>query len=324
METVLVTAPPKGSAPLYREILAGKCELLFLTELTGDDRRHAFESASILVCGHVRNELLSEEAAQLKQVRFIQLLHAGTDHIPFSMLPQVPIACSRGKGATEMSEHIAALALACSRRLVREDRNMRAGQFNTYADGPRKLNGGICAIMGFGGTGRAAARIFKGMGMSIHAINRTGITDQDVDFIGTSKDLEPVMRRADVIIITMALTSATKGLIGPDELAWTKKDAILVNVSRAEIIDEAALYRHLVANPDFSAGLDVWWIEPFRHGEFRTNYPFLELDNVVASPHNSAQAYNSDLGLAHTLLNVQAVLAGDAPRMLVQDDEKFL
>lgn len=324
METVLVTAPPRPSAAIYHEALGRKCQLLFLTELTGEERRRALETADILVCGHVRNELSAEEAALLGRVRFIQLLHAGADHIPFSLLPKVPISCSRGKGAAEMSEHIAALALACSRRIPVEDRNMRVGQFNMFAEGPRVLGGGICAILGFGGVGQAAARIFRGMGMSIHAINRSGKTDHDVDFIGTMSDLEATLRSADVIVVTMALTSLTAGLIGSRELAWTKKDAILVNVSRAEIIDEESLYRHLAANPRFSAGLDVWWIEPFRHGEFRTNYPFLELDNVVASPHNSAQAYNSDLGLSSSLLNVRAVLDGDSPRMLVHDDEKFL
>jgi phosphoglycerate dehydrogenase-like enzyme len=324
METVLVTAPPRTSAAIYRDALARKCNLLFLTELAGQERQCALETADILICGHVRNELLVEDAALLGRVRFVQLLHAGVDHIPFSILPKVPISCSRGKGAVEMSEHIAALTLACSRRVLMEDRNMRAGQFNTYADGPRVLSGGICAILGFGGVGQAAAIIFRGMGMSIHAINRSGKTDDDVDFIGTVSNLEATLRSADVIVITMALTSATAGLIGARELAWAKKDAILVNVSRAEIIDEASLYRHLLENPRFSAGLDAWWIEPFRHGEFRTNYPFLELDNVVASPHNSAQANNSDLGLSQTLVNVRAVLDGDSPRMLVHDDEKFL
>ena len=324
LENVLVTAPPRPSASIYRDLLGDRCQLQFLTELDGAERSRARAAADILICGHVRNELTAGEAAQLRRVRFIQLLHSGADHIPFSMLPRVPIACSRGKSAVEMAEHVAALALACSRRIALEDRKMRAGQFDTYAAGPRVLAGGRCAILGFGGAGQAAAKIFRGLGMAIDAINRSGKTDQTVDFIGTVADLQQVLCRSDLIVITMALTSASAGLIGARELGWMKDDAILVNVSRADLIDESSLYERLRRQPRFSAGLDVWWIEPFRHGEFRTDHPFLELDNLVASPHNSAQAANSDLGLAQTLRHVSAVLAGQAPRMLVDEDEKFL
>jgi phosphoglycerate dehydrogenase-like enzyme len=160
--------------------------------------------------------------------------------------------------------------------------------------------------------------------MRIHAIDRPGMTSEEADFLGDLADLQRVLSAADLIVITLALTKATAGLIGARELAWTKKDAILVNVSRAEIVDEGALYGHLAANPRFSAGLDVWWIEPFRHGEFRTNYPLLDLPNLVGSPHNSGQASNSDLGLAESLENVRAVLAGQPPGMLVYEDEKLL
>jgi phosphoglycerate dehydrogenase-like enzyme len=325
VEAVLVTAPLRQSAAHYANALAGRCHLTFLTELEGVERDRALRSADIVIAGHVRQELTAGETARLENVRFIQLLHAGTDHIPFSILPKgIPIACTRGKGAAVMSEHVMALALACSRRVVVEDRAMRAGQFNMYAHGPRVLAGGTCAILGFGGVGHAVARLCRTMGMRIHAINRSGVTSEQVDFIGTVADLEVVLRQADLIAVTMALTAATAGLLGARELAWMKEDAILVNVSRAGIINEAALYRRLVECPNFSAGLDVWWIEPLQHGEFRTGYPLLELPNVVASPHNSAQAWNCDLGLAETLDNVIRVLDGQPPSMLVHDDEKLL
>lgn len=325
MENVLVTAPPRPSASHYADALAGRCHLTFLTGMEGAERDHALRSADIVIAGHVRNELTAGEAARLEKVRFIQLLHAGADHIPFSMLPKgIPIACTRGKGAAVMSEHAMALALTCSRRIAIEDRAMRAGQFNMYAHGPRMLAGGTCAILGFGGVGHAVARLCRAMGMRIHAINRSGVTDQQADFIGTVADLEAVLRQADLVFITMALTAATAGLLGAGELAWMKDDAILINVSRAEIVDEAALYRRLADCPNFSAGLDVWWIEPHQHGEFRTRYPLLELPNVVASPHNSAQAWNSDLGLTETLSNVIRVLDGQPPNMLVHDDERLL
>jgi glycerate dehydrogenase len=228
------------------------------------------------------------EAALLKNVGLIQLMSAGADHVPYAELPlHITISSNVGAYAEPMAEHVMAMTLALSKNLIREHRNLADGVFNQSKPN-RMLRGMVCGILGFGGIGKATAMLMRSFGMRINAVNRTGRTDEPLDFIGTLNDLRHILSSSDVVVVSLPLTNGTHGLIGKRELAWMKNDAVLINVARGAIIDEAALYEHLKENPDFKAGIDAWWIEPFTHGTFTTNYPFFTLPNVVGSPHNSA------------------------------------
>ena len=113
-------------------------------------------------------------------------------------------------------------------------------------------------------------------------------------------------------------------MIGKRELSLMKEDAILINLARGEITDEEALYEHLKLKPRFTACLDAWWIEPVRHGEFRINRPFLQLPNVIGSPHNSASVADaSDVGLRHALVNCRRALTEETPLHVVRPDERM-
>jgi phosphoglycerate dehydrogenase-like enzyme len=247
------------------------------------------------------------------------------DFIPLGELPEdVPVATNGGGYAESMAEHALAMALAAAKRLVLEHENLKRGQFNQFTRN-RMLAGRVCGIFGFGGIGAASARLMHGIGMRVHAINRRGRTDQRVDWIGTPERLNELLEAADVLLISVPLTRATSGLIGAAELRRMKDEAILVNLARGEIVQERALYDHLVTHPNFTACIDAWWVEPVRHGEFRIDQPFLDLPNVIASPHNSAQGEGAhDISLRRAIENCRRALTGEAPLHLIGIDERLM
>jgi len=162
------------------------------------------------------------------------------------------------------------------------------------------------------------------LGMRVQAINRRGETGEPVEWIGIQAELPRLLASSDVFVIAVPLTPSTERAIGAAELQAMKADAILVNVARGEIIDEAALYAHLLANPRFTACLDAWWVEPVRHGTFRVDHPFVELPNVIGSPHNSASTAGArDEALRRAAENCRRALTGDVPLHLITPEDRL-
>ena len=308
---------------IVADAFAGTAKAVHLVDFDDPGRQAALRDATVLLAWNTAKDLRPGEANLLRTARLIQFMTAGIDFIPLGELPSaVPVACNGGAYAEPMAEHALAMAFAAAKRLSIEHAALARGQFNQFAQN-RMLAGGVCGILGFGGVGAAVARLARGIGMRVHAINRSGRTEQTVDWIGTPDRLPDLLAAADVLVISAPLTRVTRGLIDADALARMKPDSILVNLARGEIIDEVALYAHLLAHPGFTACIDAWWVEPVRHGGFRTDYPFLDLPNVIGSPHNSGQAGSRDVGLHHALANCLRVFRGEVPLHLIEPDERI-
>jgi len=261
----------------------------------------------------------------LAGAKLVQFVPAGIDFIPLGDLPPgVPVASNAGAYSAPMAEHALAMALAAAKRLVPEHEALKRGEFN-QGKMNRSLAGLTAGILGFGGIGKATARLMRALGMRVHAVNRSARTDEAIDWIGGTTDLDALLAASDVLVVSVPLTRATEGMIGARELGLMKPDAILVNLARGEIIGEAALFPHLLAHPGFTACIDAWWIEPVRHGRFAMDHPFMDLPNVLGSPHNSASvAENGPEGLRLAAGNCLRALRGEPVRNLVTDADRYL
>jgi glycerate dehydrogenase len=323
---LLVTYPlTERSRAIIAEELGGAVEIVYLADLPQEQRADALRRAGAVLANDTSTELKPGESELLRHARLLQFTAAGIDWVPTRDLPpELPVAGNRGASAEPMAEHVVAMALAAAKRLFIEHDKLKAGEFNQRS--PNKmLRGGICGILGFGGVGVAAARLMRAFGMKIHAINTRGSSDEATDWIGTPERLDELLAAADVFVICTALTVKTEGMIGARELSLMQDDAILINVARGEIVDEAALYDHLTSHPRFFAGIDAWWIEPVRHRRFAMGHPFLDLPNVIGSPHNSAGGgVWRDVSLRRAVANCRRAVLGETPLNLIGPDERML
>jgi phosphoglycerate dehydrogenase-like enzyme len=309
---------------VIREVIGTAADILYLPDVAATARAEVLRRATFILAQNTAQELTPDELALIHQVRLLQFYTAGVDFIPLQALPaELPIAANRGASAEPMAEHALALTLAAVKRLFFEHRQLATGAFNQFTPN-RMLAGRVCGLFGFGGLGVATARLMRAMGMQIHAINRRGHSAEPTDWMGTPAQLDVLLRAADVLVIAAPLTRATLGRIGARELALMKDDAILVNLARGEIIEEGALFAHLQRHPAYTACLDAWWVEPVRHGAFRMQYPFLELPNVIGSPHNAASVGGwHQVALRRAAANCRRALTGEPPQGLIGPDERL-
>ena len=205
--TLAITFEPgKAGRALIAELLDGMATPVWLTELDDRARAEALGSATVILALNTGKELRPHEPALIGNVRLVQFITAGIDFIPLSQLPpHVPLATNGGAYADAMAEHALAMTLAAAKRLLIEHNALIAGAFNQFTHN-RTLRGMTCGILGFGGIGAATARLMRGLGMRIHAINRSGRTGEAlrevpreapgevVNWIGTQDDLATMLR----------------------------------------------------------------------------------------------------------------------------------
>jgi phosphoglycerate dehydrogenase-like enzyme len=305
----------------FVDALGTRSELVFLTELDEASREDALTRAKVLLVFGSAADMSSLDPA-LFGGKLVQTMIAGVDQFPFAQLPtDATIAHNGGAFAPQMAEHIVGMVLAVKKEFLWWHTAMQGGVWRQL-ERTREVKGDTCLIVGFGGIGKATADLLRPFGVRIEALNRSGKTDAAADFVGTLDDLPAALRRADIVVLSCGLNARTRGLIDKVALNHMKSDAILVNVARGAVIEQADLFGHLQATPSFSACLDTWWGEPYRDGKFVTDYPFVDLPNVLGSPHNSGITVRYFVDAArHAAANVQRFLdTGTAGRLVTAAD----
>lgn len=230
-------------------------------------------------------------------LRLIQAPGAGVDAFDVSALPPGCSLCNVYEHATPIAEYTIGALVALTTGMLRRDRSLRQGSWEGTGrrDGvPHdELFGSSLGLIGYGTIGREIAVRARAFGMRVRAVRSRAVADQHeplLEWIGGPERLGELLSSSDHVVVCCPLTNATRGLLNAERLSWLKPTAHLINVARAEVADEQALFDILQSRRIAGAALDVWYRYPAsgRDVLLPSTAPFHELDNVIMTPHLSA------------------------------------
>ena len=218
-----------------------------------------------------------------------------------------------------VADYSIGLIIATCRRMTEGEAYLRKGEWKgTFLKQMlgQDVHGATLGIFGFGRIGQAIARRARGFDMKIlyHSRNRAAAdAERESGAVYTGK--EALLRSADVVLLILPITPETQHFIGAKELALMKPTAVLVNMARGGIVDDAELIDALRKKTIWAAGLDVYENEP------KFDPGFLALKNVVLSPHIASASEPTRKAMAMTAAkNLAAALSGQTPPNLLNPD----
>ena len=309
-------------APLVLAKVTEKLDTTVLSDI-GDAQRliPALAEAEIVV-----SHIWKKDFPEAPQLKLLQSPAAGLDLIDVPSLPRGVTVCNVVGHEQAIAEYVLMTALVLTHRLFdiatafRDQSSWLAGG---AGGGPPhgELFGKTVGIIGYGKIGREVAKRAAGFGCTIIAANRSPIADKgDASEIYPLAELDRMLPRCDVVVIAAALGPETRGLIDARRLALMKPTAHLINIGRALIVDEEALYAALREHRIGGAAIDVWWRypNPAEPNARPANLPFHELPNVLMTPHcSSATDGARDRRFSAIAGNLDRYVRGEVPGNVV-------
>jgi phosphoglycerate dehydrogenase-like enzyme len=254
----------------------------------------AMKGAEIYFGLGLPRELLLAGLAPPQRLRWIHSGAAGVASLLHPELLQhgVVLTNSAGVHGPAMAETALGMVLYFARGLDHAVAAQQRGRWDTAAfeqldSGVREINGATLGVVGFGGIGRELAQRARALGMRVIAARRTAAhgaaADDGAEVLYGADALATLLRESDFVVLAVPSTPATRGMMGTAELALMRRDAVLINIARGDVVDEGALVAALEGGRLRGAALDVFTTEPLP-----ADSPLWSQPNVLVMPHVSA------------------------------------
>lgn len=267
---------------------------------------------------HLSDEILSNAS----HVKLMQLWSSGYDKFNVAGCTKygIPVANNGGANACSVAEHALLLMLSVYKWLPDSHRRTVTGQWagNNHGLDMFLLNGKKIGIIGFGNIGRQVAKKLQGFEAEVFYYDLIRADKEiEAEYGVRYASFETIIEQSDILTLHLHANDTTAGIISKDVLASMKKSAVLINVSRAQLIDQEALYETLRSRSIAGAGLDVYTKEPTASDD-----PLLHLPNVVATPHIAGSTYDTySMVMNRAIKNFRRVVSGEKAQWLVNDTD---
>ena len=281
-DIILITSKGTGPKPEYLDELRQHARVVVGN--TPDAFADDAPDATVMLNWSAPRELNRAVFLIAPNLAWVHSRNAGLDSFLFPELVESPLVLTNGSGvfSPPLGEFALAAMLYFAKDFRRMIRNQMAGKWEPFD--VLTISGKTVGIVGYGDIGREVAWRAHAMGMRVLALKRhlpaPGSDLGPVEKMYPSAQLHEMITACDYVVVTAPLTSETHHMISEAEFATMRPDAVIINVGRGPVIDEAAMVRALAEGRIKGAGLDVFEVEPLPPGD-----PMYKLENVLLSPH---------------------------------------
>ncbi|MFW5445191.1 2-hydroxyacid dehydrogenase [Aerococcus urinaeequi] len=256
-------------------------EFTYYSDKTTDPNELYERSKDADIVMIANNPYPAEVIERLENTKFINVAFTGFDHVnsKASKDKGIAIANASGYATTAVAELALGLTLDLFRAITKGNDDIRNANFPGPFQG-REIKGKTVGIVGTGHIGLETAKLFKAFGANLIGYNRS--EKQEAKDLGVELvELDELLQRADIVSVHLPLNDETKHLLNKDKLSLMKDSAVIINVARGPIIDDAALADLLNEGKIAGAGIDVFDGEP----PLPADYPLLSAKNAILTPH---------------------------------------
>ena len=265
-----------------------------------------------------KGTLTADILSKASDLKLICLSATGFDNVDISYCKQHGIAVCNVEGySTEcVSQLTVSMALSLINHLTEYDKFVKSGKYsesgtpNNLTPVFNEICGKTWGIVGLGNIGKRVASIAQALGCKVIAFKRTA--EENYNCV----DLDTLMSQSDIISVHIPSSKETVGIISRERIAMMKKRAILINVARGNVIDEAAVADAICHGSLYGYGCDVYSTEPFS-----SDHPYnriLKYDNVILTPHMAWGGYETRLRLINDVAeNIRFFLEGKSRNRVV-------
>lgn len=289
--------------------------------LSTDEKRRIDQLESADFFMGFRSGLIASDYDHLRRVKLLQVLSAGYDGINLDKLRSMGIPLSNNGGANSyaVAEHAIMLMLAVYRQLPDLDRLVKAGKWKSSNFGQEEeheIAGKTIGIIGLGMIGKTLARRLSGFEVKLLYYDPVRPGPEEAAKLNVMYcELDDLLRESDIVTLHAPADATTHHMICDRTLGLMKRDAVLINCARGELVDEPALYRALKERRIWAAGIDTYDPEPPK-----PDNPLFTLPNAVLTPHAAGPTWESwPKRFANSYANVQRVARGEAPLWVVPE-----